>query len=84
MGCTADAGGILLRHRARYLIRERAGTYGAVYRDTVAAVDIDEIVIAPGSSLQNAYAERVIGSIRRKCLDRVIIFNAWHLRRTLQ
>ena len=45
---------------------------------------IEEIVIAPRLPWQNAYAERVIGSIRRECLDHVIVFNAWHLRPTLR
>ena len=68
----------------QYLIRDRDGTYGTVFRDTVAAMGIADIVIAPRSPWQNAYAERVIGSIRLECLDHVIVFNAWHLRRTLR
>ncbi|MFB3153200.1 MAG: integrase core domain-containing protein, partial [Candidatus Acidiferrales bacterium] len=42
---------------------------------------IEEVVTAPRSPWQNPFAERVIGSIRRECLDHVIIFNETHLRR---
>jgi transposase InsO family protein len=44
---------------------------------------ITEVVTAPRSPWQNAYVERVIGSIRRECLDHVIVFNERHLRRVL-
>src|SRR5450759_3076854 len=44
---------------------------------------INEIVTAPRSPWQNAYVERIIGSIRRECLDHVVIFDERHLRRTL-
>jgi putative transposase len=44
---------------------------------------IAEVVTAPRSPWQNAYVERVIGSIRRECLDYVVIFNQRHLRRVL-
>ena len=44
---------------------------------------IREVISAPSSPWQNPYVERVIGSIRRECLDHVIVFNQTHLRRTL-
>ena len=44
---------------------------------------VEEVVIAPRSSWQNPYAERLIGSIRRDCLNHFVILNARHLRRTL-
>ena len=44
---------------------------------------IREVISAPSSSWQNPYVERLIGSIRRECLDHVIVFNETHLRRTL-
>jgi len=44
---------------------------------------IDEVLIAPRSLWQNPYAERVIGSIRRECLDNIIVLNKRHLKRTL-
>jgi len=50
----------------------------------VGSLSIDEVVIAPRSPWQNPFAERVIGSIRRECLDRVIVLNEEHLRRILQ
>ena len=45
---------------------------------------IDEVLIAPRSPWQNPYVERVIGSVRRECLDHVIIINECHLRRILR
>ena len=45
---------------------------------------MSEILIAPRAPLQNPFAERVIGSIRRECLDHVIVFNERHLRRLLR
>jgi transposase InsO family protein len=44
---------------------------------------IEQVIIAPRSPWQNAYVERIIGSIRRECLDHVIIFDERHLRRVL-
>ena len=44
---------------------------------------IEEVVTAPRSPWQNAYVERIIGSIRRECLDHVIVFDECHLRRVL-
>lgn len=68
---------------ARYLIRDRDGVYGLAFRDRVRALDIEEVVIAPHSPWQNAYAERVIGTLRRECLDHVVVLGETHLRRTL-
>ena len=67
----------------RYLIRDRDGVYGADVCTTVKAMGIEEVVTAPCSPWQNPYAERVIGSIRRECLDHVIVLNERHLRRIL-
>jgi len=44
---------------------------------------IEEVVTAPRSPWQNAYVERIIGSIRRECLDHIIVFDERHLRRVL-
>jgi len=49
----------------------------------IAAMDIDEVLIAPRSPWQNPFAERVIGSIRRECLNHCIIFNESHLYQVL-
>ena len=67
----------------RHVIRDRDGIYGAVFRARVLAMGIEEVITAPRSPWQNPFAERVIGSIRRECLDHVIVLNEWHLRRIL-
>ena len=67
----------------RYLLRDRDASYGPAFRDRVRAMGIKEVVTAPRSPWQNAYVERLIGSIRRECLDHIIIFNERHLRRVL-
>jgi len=67
----------------RYLLRDRDAAYGVEFRKTVAAIDITEVITASRSPWQNAYVERVIGSIRRECLDYLAIVNARHLRRVL-
>ena len=67
----------------RFLLRDRDASYGQAFRDRVQAMTIDEVVTAPRSPWQNAYVERIIGSIRRECLDHVIIFDERHLRRVL-
>jgi transposase InsO family protein len=67
----------------RFLLRDRDASYGSIFRKRVEAMGITEVVTAPRSPWQNAYVERVIGSIRRECLDEVVIFNERHLRRVL-
>jgi putative transposase len=67
----------------RYLLRDRDASYGSYFRRRVEAMGITEVITAPRSPWQNAYVERVIGSIRRECLDHVVIFNERHLRRVL-
>ena len=56
----------------RLLLRDRDASYGSIFRKRVEAMGITEIVTAPRSPWQNAYVERVIGSIRRECLDQVV------------
>jgi len=68
----------------RYLMRDRDGVYGLAFRDRVKALDIEEVVIAPHSPWQNPYAERVIGTLRRECLDHVVVLGEAHLRRILR
>jgi transposase InsO family protein len=68
----------------RYLLRDRDGIYGEYFRQRVAGVGIEEVLTAPRSLFQNPFVERLIGSIRRECLDHVIILNEDHLRRMLQ
>ena len=68
----------------RLLIRDRDGIYGSVFRSRVENMGIEEVLIAPRSPWQNPFAERVIGSIRRECLNHCIILNERHLRRILR
>ena len=67
----------------RYLLRDRDASYGQDFRKQVDAMGIAEVVSAARSPWQNAYVERVIGSLRRECLDHIVIFNERHLRRVL-
>jgi hypothetical protein len=67
----------------RYLLRDRDASYGSYFCSRVEAMNITEVVTAPRSPWQNAYVERVIGSIRRECLDHFVIFNERHLGRIL-
>src|SRR5215472_4306867 len=71
------------RDAPRYLIRDRDGVYGETVHQRLAWLGIEEVLTAPRSPWQNPYAERLIGSIRRDCLDHFIILNARHLKRTL-
>ncbi len=68
----------------RFLIRDRDGIYGHAFRKRVESLGIEQVLIAPRSPWQNPYAERMIGSIRRECLDHVIVLNERHLRRILR
>ena len=68
----------------RYLIRDRDAAYGHVVRQRLQTMGIRDRPTAPRSPWQNAYAERLIGSIRRECLDHVIVFGEAHLRRILK
>jgi putative transposase len=71
------------RDAAHYLIRDRDSRYSAEVRLRIKALGIQEILTAPKSPWQNPYAERLIGSIRRECLNHYIVLNARHLKRTL-
>jgi transposase InsO family protein len=66
-----------------YLIRDRDGIYVAAVTRRLRAMGIRDKPIAPGSPWQNGYAERLIGTIRRECLDHMIVFGEVHLRRIL-
>jgi len=67
-----------------YLIRDRDCIYGSLFKRRVAAMGIKQVPTAKRSPWQNPYVERVIGSIRRECLDHVIILNERHLRKVLR
>jgi transposase InsO family protein len=56
----------------RYVIRDRDAIYGTEFQRRVAGMGLTEVLIAPRSPWQNAYAERFVGSLRRECSDHVI------------
>jgi transposase InsO family protein len=66
-----------------YMIRDRDGCYGQAVTKRLAAMGIRDHPIAPRSPWQNGHAERLIGSIRRECLDHVVVFGEAHQRRNL-
>src|SRR6202158_4311605 len=68
----------------RYMIRDRDRIYGAVVTRRLRAMGIRDKPIAPASPWQNGFAERLIGSIRRECVDHIIVLGEVHLREILQ
>src|SRR5216683_448022 len=68
----------------RYMIRDRDRIYGAVVTRRLRAMGIRDKPIARSSPWQNGFAERVIGSIRRECVDHIIVLGEVHLRQILQ
>jgi putative transposase len=71
------------RGTPRYLLRDRDGVYGNEVPLRITSLHIEEVLTAPQSPWQNPYVERLIGSIRRDCLNHFVILNTWHLKRTL-
>jgi transposase InsO family protein len=69
---------------ARYMIRDRDRIYGTVVTRRLRAMGIRDKPIAPSSPWQNGFAERLIGTIRRECLDHVIVLGEAHLHRILK
>src|SRR5215813_14373929 len=65
----------------RYLLRDRDRIFGADFVEQVKAMGIKQVLAAPRSPWQRAYIERVIGTIRRECLDHLIVFNEACLHR---
>jgi transposase InsO family protein len=68
----------------RYLLRDRDGCYGDKFQETAKWLGIHEVLTAPRSPWQNAYVERLISSIRRECLDHVLVFHEVGLRGILK
>lgn len=68
----------------RHLIRDRDGVYGNAFQHRLRALEIKEVMTAPRSPWQNGFVERLIGSIRRECLDHVVVLSQRHLRRLLK
>jgi transposase InsO family protein len=77
---------IVDRHREqipRYLIRDRDRAYGEIFVRRVRSIGIRDRPTSSRSPWQNACAERLIGSIRRECMDHIVIFGERHLRHVL-
>jgi len=68
----------------KYLLRDRDSVYGWEFQDVAKALEVEELRIAPRSPWQSPYVERFIGSLRRECLDRVVVLNRAHLHRVVQ
>lgn len=68
----------------QHLLRDRDGAYGLAYLRRVHAMRIRDHPTAPRSPWQNGYVERLIGSIRRECLDHFVVFGETHLRCVLK
>jgi transposase InsO family protein len=67
-----------------YLIRDRDRIYGSVVTRRLRSMGIRDMPTAPASPWQNGFAERLIGSIRRECVDHIIVLGEMHLRQILQ
>src|SRR5712691_13409624 len=68
----------------RYLLRDCDKIFGDTFREQVKDMKIEEVLSAPRSPWQRAYVERAIGSIRRECLDHLIVFNEASLYRHMK
>ncbi len=68
----------------RYLLRDRDDVYGPSFTQRVVALGIHPVRTAPRSPWQNPFVERVIGSLRRECLDHLIVLDERHLKRILR
>jgi transposase InsO family protein len=66
------------------MIRDRDRIYGVVVTRRLRAMGIRDKPVAPASPWQNGFAERLIGSIRRECVDHIIVLGEMHLRRVLK
>ena len=72
------------RQRWNIIVRDRDAVYGDVFLRRLRAMGIRDRPTTPRSPWQNGYAERLIGSIRRDCLDHVVVFGERHLRHLLR
>ncbi len=68
----------------KYLLRDRDKIYGARFRSRDQGLSIEEVLTAPLSPWQSPYVERLIGSIRRECLDHIVVVNKRHLKQILR
>jgi len=83
MDRTPDHRSIPWAEAPRYLIRDRDRVYGAAVMRRFRTMGIRDKPIAAGSPWQNGFAERLIGSIRRDCVDHIVVLGEEHLRRIL-
>jgi hypothetical protein len=67
----------------RYIVRDRDRVYGEIFTWRLRAMGIRDRPTAPRSPWQNGHTERLIGSIRRECLDHAVVFGEQHLRHLL-
>src|SRR6478609_8656772 len=84
MGCGSNHGGFPWDEAPHYLIRDRDRIYGSVVTRRLRAMGIRDKPTASASRWQNGFAERLIGSIRRECVDHIIVLGEAHLRRILK
>jgi transposase InsO family protein len=68
----------------QYLLRDRDSVYGLEFQHVAQGLEIEELRIAPRSPWQSPYVERFIGSLRRECLDHLIVLNRAHLHRVME
>ena len=66
-----------------YLLRDRDQVYGQQFQHRIKGMRIDEVLTTPQSPWQNPFVERLIGSVRRECLDHTVVLGERHLRRIL-
>jgi len=72
------------RDAPRYVVHDHDTSYGNEFRSRIQSLVMNEVITAARSPWQNAFVERLIGSIRRECLDHVVVLNKRHLRRLLR
>ena len=70
-------------HPPRYLLRDRDTVYGLEFQARACSLGLEQKLIAPRSPWQNPFVERLVGSIRRECLDHVLVLHARHLHGVL-
>src|SRR5580765_6912927 len=84
MDQTATPPGLPHDAHARFLLHDRDTTFDVAFGRAIETFGLTAVRTAPRSPWQNPYVERVIGSIRRECLNHVIVFSERHLRRVLR
>jgi transposase InsO family protein len=84
MDCASNNGSIPLNEAPRYMIRDRDRIYGAVVSRRLRAMGIRDKPTAPVSPWQNGFVEGLFGSIRRECVDHIVVLGEAHLRRILK